>query len=504
MAKDDESDSPASTPAALAAEMLSRNAAQASDTVRDGTQKVSEMVHRETGKLHSTHPRHAETLKKMGRGNVFETTTDLDLNEQLALKGSDARYQNTRLNKDHPNVRARAQASGTGANRLPEDSLRIENGVATGGRQDKFIELNENNLKALCNEKYDKLDIAVPSDDAQAWRDAFRKFAEKQTDPEMRDRANARAERVVEGASRQDTADAIKDSDWFGVRRETRAVVREAAVAAGAAAMMGGLIAGLTSAIRQGVAYNDGKVTLTQAVITVGKDTGTAAAASATQATAGVVVRTVASKAGQTALAKGAAPQVLVGLMFEVGQVMTGLVRGTMAPEEAMDRLGRTACTTIAGLYAGAAAATAFGSLGTFTLSIGVVAAPMSVPILLSSMATCMVVSAMHDSLIAFVRNARAEEAEALKAAAALKVATADLQRQREEFEAAFAEVFGQRQKAIGESFGLIYSGMNSADVDTTLAGMEILAELVGTSLRFRNFEEFDNFMQNDNTKLIL
>ena len=79
-----------------------------------------------------------------------------------------------------------------------------------------------------------------------------------------------------------------------------------------------------------------------------------------------------------------------------------------------------------------------------------------------------------------------------------------EMQKQREIFESATAQLFKNRQNLIDSCLKKLDDSFNSKDADELSKSLEKIAASFGGELKFKNFAEFDNFMLNSDEELIL
>ena len=79
-----------------------------------------------------------------------------------------------------------------------------------------------------------------------------------------------------------------------------------------------------------------------------------------------------------------------------------------------------------------------------------------------------------------------------------------EMQNQREIFEIATAKLFENRQNLIDSCLKKLDDSFNSKDADELSKSLEKIVESFGGELKFKNLDEFDNFMLNSDDELIL
>jgi hypothetical protein len=460
------------------------NAARAADVVDPGFAAVKQMLEGEAAKLNSTHPRWANAHRAQARGNVFEALNDLKDNIERAEAGKPGSWTNTRLQ---------------GANRAPQDSVLVIDGKVILARQDKLLaEPSNANLKSIANEKYAGMEITVPESEVALWKAKMLELADSTTDPEARARYQDAAKRIRAGVNRSDVDRAVADSKRYQLEHQLKAYGKEVAVTAGSAALGAAVIGGTVSAIRHSIRLAQGDVDAATAGRAIATETGTASARAAGQAALAVTIRTAAEKTGFQALKRGGPAALAATAVVEVGQTVYYLAKGKMSPDEAMETLGQTGCTTVASFYAGGAAAAAFGKAGAFTVTAVGVSAPISIPVILAATAASIVTAAIYQSCIAIFKTARLETIEAERVMALAEAAASELRRQRREMDARIDSLVSERDRALTDIFRQLDYGIDQGDPSSVMIGLGDFAGFLGTRLRFSSITEFGEAMERD------
>lgn len=466
------------------------NAARAADFIDEGWAAVEKVLQGEANKLESTDPRWANAHRAQAKGNVFETLNDLKDNVERLEGGEDGLWENTRLK---------------GRNRAPQDSELIVDGKVVLARQDKLLSGPTNaNLRALASDTYSGQEIAVPQGEVALWKLKMREMAAKTDDPQQKARYLDAEQRIRGGVERQDVDAAVTDRNAYRFRQELKAFGKEAATAAGSAALGASVVAGTVSSIRNGIKLYQGDITGKKALVAVASDTSASALRAGAVGALSVGVRHAANKVGLQALKKGGPAGAIAAATLEVGRTVYDLAKGKATPGQAAEALGETGCCMVAGVYVGGAAATAFSNIGVIPLTVAGISAPLSIPVIIASTAACITVSLTYQTCIQIFKTARLEQEEAERVMALAAAAEAELIAQREEFEKAAEDYFQDRQRTFGNAFAIVGQGMGAGDIVTTITGLSRLAESVGGSLRFAGFEEFEQFMGDPETVLVL
>jgi hypothetical protein len=469
------------------------NAAAASDYLPQARAAIERMLLGEVNKLHSTDAKYASVHRAQACGNVAEAMNDLVANRRLREQGLKGQWQNTRLKGD---------------NRNPADSILEIDGQIVGMRQDKYLKFDGNtrdqNLRSLANEKYNGMDLCVPSDRLDVVRSGLRRLAQKETDPTKRAQLLDAERRVVGGVPCDDVQNLVNGKEQFFAKQEAMTFAKEATIAAGSAALAAGILTGAFSTIQNAIHVQSGKLTAKEAIIASATDAGRSAARAGGQAGLGVAIRTTSSRLGVQGLAKAGPAMNLSFAFVETGLAVFDFVQGTASGNEVAARLGQTACSTVASLYAGGAAAAVFGKVGLIKLSIVGVTAPVSLPVLAASTAASIVASLAYQASIRIFETASLDIEKANRIIAMANAAEESLSEHRENLRCAIAECIRDRQAEFDNCFSALESGLGSGDLSATIGALCSVAQITGGTLKFQSFDDFDEFMCDQSTTLIL
>ncbi len=348
--------------------------------------------------------------------------------------------------------------------------------------------------------KYAGMDRLAPKDQADRVREISEQRAldlQKKDDPAAeiwRDSAERTTKEVRHGevgsggTSNKELDFAAKSPKTFVAVEEARAVGREAVTAATAAAAAGAVLGGMISVVRNTAEYRRGEIDGRQAARNVAGDAAGSGVRGGATAATGVVIRHAAHKAGLPTLAKSNVASAVAASLIEAGVTVYDYAKGDISPEEAAERLGNNGCSTMAGIYAGAAAGAVFGPAGA----------------VVGSVAGYMLAGFVYQSCIAVQRDARLAEEAMLRVTALCEDAGRLLDQQREEFEARLRDHLNERQANFDSFFDAIdaaLEGERTADAISSLSG---LVGSAGHELRLANFEEFDASMMHSDSPLVL
>lgn len=447
--------------------------AAASDVLRDG---MALLLRRMDG---------TELPLAQLKGHLFEYIEAARFNERAAL------------------ARSALQAKITAEDGRPYAPADIE--IVKGGKVIKEVQAKASDdpywiAREQAKAKYAGMDRLAPKDQAESVREISERRAQtlKAKDDPAAEIWRDSAERTTGearhgdvrsgGTSNQELDFAAKSPKTFVALEEVRAVGREAVTAGTAAAAAGAVLGGMISVVRNGTSYGRGEIDGRQAAKNVAVDVaGSGVRGGATGAT-GVVIRHAAHKAGLPTLSKSNIATAVAASLIEAGITVYDYTTGDISAEEAAERLGNNGCSTLAGIYAGAAAGAIFGPAGA----------------VVGSVAGYMVAGFVYQSCIAVQREARLAEEAMLRVTALCEEAGRFLDRQREEFEAGLRDHLDERQANFDSCFDAIHDALERERTADAISALSGLVGSAGQELRLANFEEFDASMMNSESPLVL
>ena len=411
----------------------------------------------------------AENLANVGiaqkKGNLFEYIEAAKFNAEAARQGVDARAVVT------------ADAG------RPHDPADIEL-VTAMGRVIKRVQAKVSSnprggfyRDAIRNEKYDGMEIQVPSDHVDQVRGP--------TDQLTGSLAHGDADSG--GTSLDELLLASDHPLLYSLMLELKNVSHEVVTTAGTAAVSGGVMGVALSAVRQGWAVHKGEQSVRQAATQVARDGATAAGRSAAVGVVGGGLRYAASKGGLATFTQSNVATASAAALIEVGTTVHAYARGELSGAEAAERIGRTGTSTVSGLYAGAAAGMLLGPVGAVAGSI----------------VGYMLAGAVFQSSLAVLREAPLAEAEAARVVALSEASIAALGLERRRIEVALETGLRDRR----ESFDALLQGLDESlladDAGASVRALQALSWEVGRELKLVDFEDFDRFMTEEDGPLV-
>ena len=417
------------------------------------------------------------------KGNLFEHIEATRFNRRAALQGSQATARVTAVD---------------GRPHAPADIEIIEGHAVVKRVQSKVSDDPSYLSREQANPKYRGMDRLVPQDKADATRQHSERSAEgllKEGDPRAADYQDSspRIEGELRHGETSSGGTTIKELEFasehpklFAALEEGGALAQEAHKAglhaAGAAAVLGGAF----STFKNLAAYFKGELEVKEAAANIAEDVSKSAVRGYSTGATGTGIRYVAGKAGLSTLAKTNVATSLAASLIETGVIVYDYTKGDISAGEAAERIGRSGCSTLAGIYTGAAAGAVFGPAGA----------------VVGSIAGYMVTTSVYQSCIAIMRNARLAEEEADRVAALCEQAVWSLDQQRESFETTLNEHLNERQARFDGYFKEIDEALGADRADDAILALSALVASCGRELRLVNFEDFDEFMIESNTPL--
>ena len=261
--------------------------------------------------------------------------------------------------------------------------------------------------------------------------------------------------------------------------QEAKQVLRESTVAGRNAAVAGAIIGGGVSAVKNYLAYSKGYKSGKQAMVDIAKDSVKSGTRSGFAGSLGSIIRYFGKMAGYRALAKSNVATSVASGVIGVGVVIYEFTKGELTAEETMERLGNTGCSTLSGIYIGAAGGAVFGPPGA----------------IVGSMVGYMLSASVYQCCVAIFKEAELAEKEAERVAALCEEAASAMDEQRRQFEDKLATYMNVRQRTFDKHFQNIDDALFAGDHKNAIKGLSGLARSFGKELKLGKFEDFRQFM---------
>ena len=435
--------------------------------------------------LNDVAARYARLDPHQAKGFIFEQILAAKFNADAAAKGL--------------SVRVEVMAS-NGNPHTPEDLVLVEGGKIVGLIQAKASDSATALTRYLEDEKYRDMIKVVPSDKADLVREYASRLTERHSEQGLPSAAghadtarNVTGELQRGGASSGSTShdeimEATLNPGGYAFRLELQQVGQEAAVAGTSAGIAGFVLTGTISGIKNAIAAVNGEKSAGEAVGETLKDAATAGAKSSLTGASGAVIRYGAQQAGIQALTKSNVATASAAAIIEAGSTILAFAKGEISGEETAIRLGETGCSTLSGIYVGAAAGLIFGPVGA----------------IVGSVVGYAMAAHVYQACLSILKNATLAKQEADRIEALSQAACQQMVIERTAFEKMAAGQLHQQREVFAETFDAIDRGLSTDDFDTAIDGLARVAEILGKELRYSNFSEFDAMMGNDGIPLIL
>ena len=433
---------------------------------------------------------------KIAQGNLFEYIEAAKFNADAALQDSSL------------------QAIVTAAEGNPHDAadLLIKDGdLIIREVQAKSMNRVGNLADSLSNDKYQEMQKLVPDGNASQVRELAKKRRDPASPKGARERSSRQRAHYNNTDNYTDTAKNVTDKlnfdgiesggtayhenlwaaenpELYAAIIEGKYVAQEAVVTGGNAAIAGFIISGAISGVKNTIAVSKGHITFEEALSNTVKDGGTSALRSGLTGASGTVIRYGASKLGVKALGKSNVAITVAAGVIDIGASVYSFAQREITSEELIERIGQTGTCTTYSLYVGAAGGAVFGPVGA----------------VVGSMAGYLISASIYQSATAIFTEARLAKAEAERVIAMCNVACQIMKEQREEFKRLFELNFKARCAEFDACFAAMDAGLNSNNYGLATQSLSNLAALFGKKLQFESFEEFDDFMLDANSSLIL
>ncbi len=416
---------------------------------------------------------------KIAQGNLFEYIEAAKFNADAALQDSSLQAIVTAA-EGNPHA---------AADLLIKDGDSIIREV-----QAKSMNRVGNLTDSLSHDKYKGMQKLVPNGNASR----VRELAEKRSHYNNTDNYTDTAQNVTDklncngiesgGTAYQENLWAAENPELYAALLEGRYVAKEALVTVANAAIAGFIISGAISGVKNTITASQGDITFEEALSNTVKDGGKSALRSGITGAGGTVIRYGATKLGVKALSKSNVAITVAAGVIDIGASVYSFAQGEITSEELIERIGQTGTCTTCSLYAGAAGGTVFSPVGA----------------VVGSMAGYLIAASIYQSATAIFQEAHLAEAEAERVIAMCNAACRIMKEQRGEFKRLFELNFKARCAEFDACFAAMDAGLNSNNYGLATQSLSNLAALFGKKLQFESFEEFDDFMLDSNSSLIL
>ena len=218
---------------------------------------------------------------------------------------------------------------------------------------------------------------------------------------------------------------------------EIKKVASESVSAAKSAAAAGAVMGGAQSIIKNYLAVRRGEKDGKQAMVNIVRDSAKSGIRSGSGGALGTLIRHIGSKLKSSSLTKSNVATSVASGVIDAGITVYEFAKGEISSEEATIRLGDTGCSTLSGIYVGAAGGVVFGPAG----------------ILVGSVVGYLLATSVYQSCVAILRDAKLAEEEAERVVALCEEAARAMDDRRRQFETKLATYLKVRQASFDKHF---------------------------------------------------
>ena len=333
-------------------------------------------------------------------------------------------------------------------------------------------------------EKYEGMDVLVPKDKVETTNRILTQTGEnREVVGELRSGGTASG-----GTNSVELEWATNNPKLYRLAVEVGQIGREVAVTGAHAAVGGAVLGGALSTISNVHAYMAGQTDRRTAIRNVATDSAKSGLRGGSSGALGAVIRQFGSRTGMQTLAKSNVASAVAAGVIEVGVTVYEFAKGVITGEEAAGRIGETGSAAASGIYVGATAGAIFGPAGA----------------VVGSIVGYMAMSWVYQSCLAILQRARLAEQEASRVIALCAEATRAMDEQREVFEERLEAWLSRCEDAFQACLKRIDAALVDDDEDVAVEALARLAGMTGRALKFKDFEEFDQFMIQSTDPLLI
>lgn len=291
----------------------------------------------------------------------------------------------------------------------------------------------------------------------------------------------------------QDQADSERYLKKAFKKREIENVVKTGHKAGIDAAKTGAVIGGGISAIQNVVAVVKGEKDATEAAFDTAKDTAGAAVLSYGTGALGTTMSHSLSYSSNTmlkSLSQTNLPSQIAVAAIETGKTMKRFICGEIDGTECMTELGEKGTGMIASSYGAFA--------GQVLIPIPIVGG------LIGSMVGYAFSSTYYNSILSIMQSRKLAHEERIRIEAECKETIKAIKAYRIEIEKVVEKYFKEHKIVFDNAFNTIHYALQTGDADGVIMGANMITEKLGGEIQYNNMDEFDDFMNDENTDFIL
>lgn len=185
-------------------------------------------------------------------------------------------------------------------------------------------------------------------------------------------------------------------------------------------------------------------------------------------------------------LSKSNMPAMIATATVQVGKSLIRYAKGEIDSLELVEELGEKGTGMMAASFGAAIGTAVFPGVGT----------------VIGGMVGYLVSSSVYKACMQTLREERLSEERRARIHAIATTAIEAMGKQGKELLAMIEKFYARRQQVFAEAITMLNLASNSQNIELFTQGLNKIAIEMGGALQFKNFSEFDSFMQDENTAL--
>jgi len=422
------------------------------------------------------------------QGRAFEFLEVLKFNRAAAAAGSDLRATATHFTDPHNAA----------------DIILERGGEFIRAVQAKSNKAATTSIRSLTHEKYAGMDALVPSDKEGLIADLLRRRLEKMPGEGLKRDAYTRLQDALTGrlrvgdlgsggTTRAEAEFAARFPELVALSHRGSAALTELGHAGALGAGVAGGLGGAFSALSSAWGVRSGDLSATDAVVRTIRGTTAAAVRGGTVSAGARAIVITAREAGWDTLSRSAAPVAIANTIFEAGHATWRYARGDIDATELRDETGGVVLRSVSMFYCGLA-----GQMLIPVPVAGALVGSLAGYLAAAIMVQAGVLGVGAGNIAAQARDRRLEiEADCLLAIRRME----ELHRQIDALARAHDVQFTQQLLPAMTRFE---AGLTRGDAAGCVEGLAQVSTGLGAALPWRTLEEFDAFMIDEDSMLVL
>ena len=255
-------------------------------------------------------------------------------------------------------------------------------------------------------------------------------------------------------------------------------------------AKYGAIVAGVISVSQNISAVATGNKDIQDAIKDVAKDTATGAGISYVIAGSGSVIKScMASSTNKTlqVISKGNIPSLIATTTLEVGKTIKKYINGELTELEVIEELGEKGVGMMASSIGASIGTAIFPGIGT----------------IIGGVIGYMCSSSIYNGSLSILKEERLSYERRIKLEGFAKIALENMHIQQEILVKEISKNYIEKQEKFDEAFNYIEMSVKYENLEMFTKGLNQIAIEFGQVLQFKDFNEFDLFMTDNERKLI-